>query len=251
MKAIYGLVGRHLSHSYSADMFNSKFGAENIDAEYVLFPMPDISSLKSFVDEDKRIRGLNVTIPYKQSVIPLLDSVSSLARAVGAVNTIRVDRSSEGKVTLHGYNTDVRGFKDSLKPLLSPGVDKALVFGTGGASLAVLEALRELDIQALRVSRNGSPLSENIITYSYVTPDLIAHTPLLINATPLGMWPDVESRPNIPYEAVGGRHIAFDLVYNPAETAFIHECALKGAKVKNGLEMLRLQGLEAWRIWNA
>lgn len=241
-----GLIGRTLGHSFSRSYFTGKFLREGIDGRYDLFPIPDIDSLPALLDAHPALRGLNVTIPYKESVIPLLDSVSNEAAEIGAVNVIRIDVGIDGRRRLEGHNTDWIGFHDSAEPLCK-GVRRALVLGTGGACKAVRYALRSLGIPSLAVSRD--PVDKPYtIGYGDITRDIMAECRLLVNTTPLGMFPDMESYPDIPYRFISPQHICIDLVYNPAVTRFMALCAENGATVKNGLEMLHLQAEHAWTI---
>ncbi len=246
-KRIYGLVGYPLCHSFSKKFFTYKFIAENINAEYVNFELPDIHLLKDRVLSMPQLSGFNVTIPYKKAIIPFLDDVDDVARRIGAVNTVRVEGKKNGKYVLKGYNSDIIGFRESLAPMLKPGMHKALVLGTGGASLAVCEGLHQLGIEYKLVSRSGR---EDILSYDDLTPDIIENYTIIVNTTPLGMFPNVNTAPNIPYESIGHQYICFDLVYNPEMTEFLRRTSRRGAMIKNGLEMLHLQALESWRIWH-
>lgn len=240
---VYGLVGYPLGHSFSRDFFNRKFAAEDLDAEYVNFEIPTIDDLDKVLTTPG-LRGFNVTIPYKQAIIPRLTRLDEIASAVGAVNVVRVERDG----TLTGSNSDVYGFVESLRPLLVGGTHRrALVLGTGGASRAVVAGLRMLGIETTLVSRRRSG---GTLCYEDITDTIVADHTVVVNATPLGMYPNVDALPDIPYSAMDARHIAFDLVYNPAETAFMRRAAVSGAIVKNGLEMLHLQALRAWQIWS-
>ena len=240
---VYGLVGYPLGHSFSRDFFNRKFAAEGIDAEYVNFEIETIDLLDTVI-ATPGLRGFNVTIPYKQAVMPWLNRLDAVAEAVGAVNVVRVEDDG----TLTGSNSDVFGFVESLRPMLSDGTHRrALVLGTGGASRAVVAGLRMLDIEPTLVSRrkNGDTLC-----YEDVTDAVVANHTVIVNATPLGVSPNVDTLPDIPYRAMTAGHVAFDLVYNPADTEFMRHAAASGAKVKNGLEMLHLQAQRAWQVWH-
>ena len=243
MKQEYGLLGHPLGHSFSRAFFNDKFAREGIDAEYLNFDLSDISELPQLLAEHPNLCGLNVTIPYKQAVIPYLDELSDEARAIGAVNVIKI----EGPY-LKGFNSDVIGFTESIRPLLEPHHKKALVLGTGGASKAVCAGLDKLGIEWRYVSRSGA--GERLFTYSDLTPEIIAEYTVIVNCTPLGMYPRIDSCPEIPYRALSPRHLLFDLVYNPEITLFMRNGRRQGAKVKNGLEMLHLQALASWEFWN-
>lgn len=239
----FGLIGFPLSHSFSKTYFTEKFFREHInDATYENFEIDDIRKLKEVVQRNSDLRGLNVTIPHKQTVIELLDDLDSEARAIGAVNTIKV---SSGK--LRGCNTDQVGFIRSLLPLMKPLHKKALILGTGGSSLAVKYALKKIGVEFLSVSRN--PTNENEIGYPTINKELLDNYKLIINTTPVGMFPDVSKTPDIPYQYLTSEHLLFDLIYNPEETVFLKKGKEKGASVKNGYEMLVLQAEEAWRIW--
>lgn len=246
---IYGIIGYPLGHSFSAKYFNDKFAAEGIDAEYVKFELQDIGDLMELVAETPDLAGLNVTIPYKQQVMPYLTSLDPEAREVGAVNVIRFDRPEgpDGPVYLAGYNSDLEGFRESIRPLLTPLCRKALILGTGGASNAVACGLRSLGLEYSKVSRRPG---EGVITYADLTPEVMADHQVIVNATPVGTYPDIDACPDIPYSLVTPAHLCFDLVYNPEETRFLRQCAERGARVKNGYEMLLLQAEGAWRIWN-
>lgn len=246
MQQLYGLIGRTLGHSFSRDYFNRKFEAEGIDAEYVNFELPDIGDLMEALAETPNLCGLNVTIPYKEQVIPYLNALSDNARAIGAVNTIAVDYDSRGGITLTGHNTDVVGFTDSIRPLIKPDMLRALILGTGGASKAVAHGLRELGIVPTFVSRSPG---EGRLTYADLTPEVMQEHLVIVNTTPLGMWPAVDSAPDIPYNLLTPSHLCYDLIYNPDVTTFMRRASEQGATVKNGLEMLLLQAFAAWQIW--
>ncbi len=239
----YGLIGKPLSHSFSQRYFTEKFEREGlVDHRYDLFELDSIDELRALVGETSGLRGLNVTIPFKQTVLPLLDAVDRLAAAVGAVNTIRVEG---GK--LIGFNTDVEGFRQTLMPLLQGRKPRALVLGSGGASRAVAFVLKELGIKFRVVSRSRE---RGDMTYDLVEPIVVDVCTLIINTTPLGMHPDIASLPPIPYEAIGPKHVLIDLVYNPERTAFLSEGQRRGAAIANGSQMLRAQAEASWRIWN-
>lgn len=242
MKAQYGIIGYPLSHSFSPGFFNDKFQREGTEAEYLSFPISDISELTALLHQHPQLRGLNVTIPYKQQVIPLLSEVTPQAAAVGAVNCIAI---RDGRTI--GHNTDVVGFRRSLGPVLQPWHDRALILGTGGAARAVEWVFREMGIRYTLVSRDAGP---GRLTYADLTPQIIQTCKLVANTTPLGMYPDVDSHPPIPYEGFTTQHLAYDLVYNPAETRFLQQAAAHGAITRNGLEMLHLQALAGWEVWN-
>lgn len=239
----FGLIGFPLSHSFSKGYFAAKFEKDGItDAVYDTYPIPSIDEFPKLTQQIEGLVGLNVTIPYKEQVIPFLDELHPAAAAMGAVNTI-LFKNGKSK----GFNTDVFGFQKSLEPLLEAHHTHALVLGTGGASKAVVYALNELGIQWKYVSRKGS---ENILSYKDLTPEIIAQYNLIINTSPVGMYPHVNECPELPYEAIGSQHLLYDLVYNPAETLFLTKGKAQGAAIKNGLEMLHLQAERAWEIWN-
>lgn len=247
----YGLIGYPLGHSFSARFFAEKFEREGIDAEYRNFEIPSAEELPAIVATHPVLRGLNVTIPHKQAILPLLHALSDEARAIGAVNVIRI-RREDGRVWLEGHNSDVTGFSRSLAPLLKPHHRRALVLGTGGASRAVVYGLRKLGITPVYVSRTHRPdLPPDALTYDELTPEVMeAHT-VVVNCSPVGMFPHVDEAPAIPYGLLTPRHLLYDLVYNPLETTFLRLGAERGATVKNGLEMLHLQALAAWDIWQS
>ena len=242
----YGLLGYPLGHSFSKNYFNQKFEAEKIDAEYLNFEIPDIKEIKSVIKENPELNGLNVTIPYKQQVIPYLDDLDDDARQIGAVNVIKFSKGLFGKVKLKGYNSDIIGFKQSIEPLLKDHHRKALILGTGGASKAVFHGLKQLGIAATFVSRQ---CKEYCITYEEITEKIMEQYHVIVNTTPLGMYPNVNACPNIPYEMLTSDHLLYDLLYNPDETLFMQKGKERGAVVKNGLEMLLLQAFAAWEIW--
>ncbi|CAL1520240.1 shikimate dehydrogenase [Chitinophaga sp. MM2321] len=240
---IYGLIGYPLSHSFSKGFFAQKFEKENITGcLYENFPLPGIADFPTLLQQQPELNGLNVTIPYKQVVIPHLDDLSKAAAQIGAVNCIRF---KDGKKT--GYNTDVIGFRNSLQPLLQPHHNRALVLGTGGAAKAVIYALQEMGIAYTIISRQAT---NEALSYSSLDQAAMeAHT-LIINTTPLGMYPHIDTLPEIPYQYITSRHLLYDLVYNPPETLFLQRGAAQGAVIKNGHEMLILQAEASWELWN-
>lgn len=242
---LYGLIGYPLGHSFSQDYFNRKFEAENIDARYINFEIPEIADLKLILDHNRNLNGLNVTIPYKQQVIAMLDEMNPEAAEIGAVNVIKFIRRN-GRLILKGYNSDIIGFRDSIAPMLTDHHSHALVLGTGGASRAVSYALRSLGIEVRLVSRTAT---RGVITYADLTPDIIDTHKIIVNTTPLGMYPHVDECPDIPYNLLTEHHLCYDLLYNPDVTLFMKKSADAGAEVKNGLEMLLLQAFAAWQIW--
>jgi len=241
MAARYGLIGYPLQHSFSPAYFAAKFEKEGIDAVYTAYPLDGISKFPQLLHENPLL-GLNVTIPYKQAVIAYLDELDAAAKAIGAVNCIDI-RDGVSK----GYNTDVKGFKDSLVPLLQSHHTKALVLGTGGASLAVRYVLDELGIVYTSVSRDKK---EGVVCYEELTGDMVSGHKLIVNTTPLGMGSYMDEHPAIQYEAIGQEHLLYDLIYNPEETIFLQKGKAQGAAIKNGLEMLHLQAEASWDIWN-
>lgn len=242
----YGLLGYPLKHSFSKDFFNQKFADENIDAIYVNFEIPTISLFQDIITENADLKGLNVTIPYKEKVISFLDEISEEARAIGAVNVIKVGRR-KGMPYLTGYNSDVIGFTQSIEPLLESYHKKALILGTGGASKAVKYGLQQLGIETMLVSRREQA---NMLTYKQLTPDLLNEYKVIVNCTPVGMYPHTDECPDLPYEAISPDHLLYDLIYNPDETLFLQKGREQGAITKNGLEMLILQAYAGWEIWN-
>ncbi len=243
MQDQYGIIGYPLSHSYSPAFFNKKFEKEGVNAIYTALPIPDIALFPQLLEDYPRLKGLNVTIPYKQTVMPYLDELNQEAEQVGAVNCIAV---KNGKTK--GYNTDVIGFERSLGPLLLRQHTHALILGTGGASKAVAYVLKQKGIAFKFVSRKPSP---GILTYEDVTPAMLDKYKFIINTTPLGMYVHINECPDLPYEAMGSGHLVYDLVYNPAETKFLSNAGAAGAITKNGLDMLHLQAMAGWEIWNA
>jgi shikimate dehydrogenase len=244
----YGLIGYPLGHSFSKDFFNRKFESEHIDAEYLNFQIEHVKELKNVIRENPTLCGMNVTLPYKTQVIPLLDEIDQDARLIGAVNVIKFIRGRFNRLKLKGYNSDIIGFKKSIEPLLKSGVHHhALILGTGGASKAVYHGLKQLGIEVQFVSRMPE---KDCVTYNEITPEWIQEYTIIVNATPLGMYPHVEECPNIPYNSITRRHLLYDLLYNPDETLFLRKGREQGATVKNGLEMLLLQAFVSWEIWN-
>jgi len=249
----YGLIGYPLAHSFSAKFFSDKFKRENINAEYLNFEIEDILEIRRVILFNQNLKGLNVTIPYKEKVIPFLHKLSPEAQNIGAVNTIKVNRTSGDMYfyELIGHNTDYIGFKNSLLPLLkSETHNKALILGTGGASKAVIQALNDINIGFLNVSRSRlNNEQKNVIEYSELTKEIISSHTIIINTTPLGTFPNVNSSPDIPYSMLTAKHLLYDLVYNPEETLFLSKGKEQGASIKNGKEMLKLQALASWNIW--
>lgn len=243
----YGLIGYPLKHSFSIGFFNEKFKSENIDAEYVNFEIPDINLFMNVISENPDLCGLNVTIPYKEQIIPFLDELDKDTAKIGAVNVIKIIRQ-KGKIKLIGYNSDIIGFTQSIEPLLKEHHKKALILGAGGAAKAVFHGLKNLGIASTYVSRTKQ--QPDMLTYEELTPEIIAENTIIVNATPVGMFPNVDACPDIPYDCLTKNHLLYDLLYNPDTTLFMKKGAERGAKTKNGLEMLLLQAFAAWEIWN-
>lgn len=244
---LFGLIGYPLSHSFSMGYFATKFEDEKIpNCRYENFPIEDISLLNGIIQSNPNLIGLNVTIPYKEKVLPYLDEISEVAKEIGAVNTIRISREND-KVFLKGFNTDAYGFMESIKPMLGPPHTSALILGTGGASKAVKFVFKKLGINYLSVSRNKN---DNTVTYNELTAELLGVHKIIVNTTPLGTYPKVEECPPLPYQFLSRDHLLYDLVYNPAVTSFLSKGKEQGCNTKNGLEMLHLQAEKAWQIWN-
>lgn len=247
MTNLYGLLGFPLGHSFSKTYFTEKFKTENMDAEFRNFELRDITRMLTLIDETPSLKGFAITIPYKEKIIPFLHHISAEAKAIGAVNAVKIDRTN-AQTLLSGYNTDVLGFKESLLPFLPTNHPRqALLLGTGGASKAVKYALQSIGIDVITVSR--TPDNEQEIGYNDVV-SYIDNSRLIVNATPLGMWPNVRNAPDIPYEHLTTDHYLFDLVYNPETTEFMKRGTQHGAHVRNGLQMLYLQADHSWQIWN-
>lgn len=257
VKEEYGLIGKKLGHSFSAKYFNEKFEREGIDAHYDLYPLANIDLLPDLIKKHPLLKGLNVTIPYKVEVMKFLDDLSEEARGIGAVNVIKISREEDDTIYLKGYNSDAFGFTESMKEVLinagffedDKSVEKplALVLGTGGASKAVVWSMHNLGFQTQLVGRQHK---NDCIAYEELTPDLVYEAKVIINCTPLGTSPDINTAAPFPYQYLHKGQICFDLVYNPAETLFMKICKAHGCIVSNGLEMLRLQAVGAWKIWN-
>ncbi len=242
----YGLIGYPLGHSFSAGYFNEKFKRENINARYIPFPIDNIGKVVELISGHPNLRGLNVTIPYKQAIIPYLDFISPEAEAIGAVNVVKIIHR-EGKTSLHGYNSDTIGFRKSISCFEIEKGKTGIIAGSGGASKAVSHALQNAGLIPMIVSRNKT---ESTITYSELTSAIMDEAAIIVNATPLGMFPNIGNAPDLPYHLIKPKHICIDLVYNPAVTRFMELSASQGASVKNGLEMLYAQADASWEIWN-
>ena len=244
----YGLIGYPLGHSFSRKFFTEKFAKEGIDAQYLNFEIPSIEEFPNIIKNNPTLRGLNVTIPYKQQVMQYLDDISEEAKAIGAVNVVKCQLSTVNcQLHLTGYNSDVIGFVESIKPLLKPHHKKALILGTGGASKAIRYGLeKKLGMKTLFVSRSAR---EGMITYEEVTAEVLKEYEVIVNCSPVGMYPHVDECPSLLYEALNENNLLYDLVYNPLETLFMKKGAAQGATVKNGLEMLHLQAIASWEFW--
>lgn len=242
----YGIIGHPLGHSFSKNYFNEKFHDEGIDAEYINFDIQNIGNLPEVLATNPELKGLNVTIPYKEKVLSYLDYISVEARAIGAVNVIRVEHKGNN-VLLKGYNSDVIGFTRSIEPILEKFHRKALVLGTGGASKAVSYGLKSLGLETVLVSRFERP---GTIQYKDITPDVVREYKVIVNCTPCGMYPNYEECPELPYEALDSHNLLYDLIYNPDETLFMKKGREQGALTKNGIEMLLLQAFASWNFWN-
>ena len=246
----FGLIGHRLGYSFSRNFFTEKFTHENLaDHEYVNFELDNIEEFPSVFDQGKNICGLNCTIPYKQQIMQFLDEIDPEAAQIGAVNTIKITFKN-GKRHLKGFNTDIYGFENSLRPMLEAKHQKALILGTGGVSKAIKYLFNKLQIGYVSASIE-EPLFENEIRYDQITGELLKEYLIIINATPLGTFPNVDNCPDIPYQLITSDHVLFDLVYNPEETLFLKKGKSQGAKTKNGLEMLHMQAIRAWEIWNS
>ena len=233
----FGIIGFPLLHSFSAKYFNEKFATEKIEAEYSLYPIKELTS-ERMNDMLNSLDGMNVTMPYKQAIIPYLERLDETAEAVGAVNVVH---------KRIGYNTDCIGFMESIRPLLGENDRKALVLGTGGASKAVCYGLRKLGVSPTLVSRTPK---EGMLGYDQLTEEVMKEYTVIVNCTPLGMTPEENTYPAIPYEWISARHLLFDCVYNPEETLFLQKGKAQGARIKNGMEMLFGQAKAAWSIWS-
>jgi len=238
----YGIIGNPLGHSFSKGFFTEKFAREGIDAQYLNFQIPEIGKLTDVLKENPELRGINVTLPYKTEVIPFLDELSNEAREIGAVNVVQIRNGN-----LKGFNSDIIGFTRSIQPLLKPHHRKALILGTGGASRAIRVGLTRLGLEWKYVSRTPR---EGMITYEDITAGTLREYEVIVNCSPVGMFPKVDECPAIPYELLTPDNLLYDLVYNPENTLFMKKGALQGAVVKNGLEMLHLQAIASWEFWN-
>lgn len=240
---VYGLIGKTLKHSFSQAYFSEKFKKENLKADFKNFELPTIDAFPELIRKNSNISGLSVTIPYKIAIIPYLDAIDAAALEIGSVNSVHV---KNGHTT--GFNTDVIGFKSSIKPFLEHGMERALILGTGGASKAVAYALRQIGLDVMFVSRTPK---HGQLTYSDINENVIKAFRLIVNTTPLGMYPDVDTCPDLPYEYIGNTHLLYDLTYNPPLTEFLRKGKERGAAVINGLSMLHIQAEASWEIWNS
>lgn len=245
----FGLIGHRLGYSFSRNFFTEKFSKENLaDHEYVNFELDSIEEFSSIFEQGKEIGGLNCTIPYKQQIMPFLDEIDPEAAQIGAVNTVKITYKN-GLRYLKGFNTDIYGFEHSLRPMLEEKHKKALILGTGGASKAIKHILNKLQIEFVSATIEQECF-EKEIRYNQINEQVMNEYLVIIHATPVGTFPNVEECPAIPYHFITADHVCFDLVYNPEETFFLKKAKVQGAKTKNGLEMLHLQALKAWEIWN-
>lgn len=248
MNTQYGLLGYPLGHSFSARFFADKFAREGIQATYTNFAYADLGEAVSHLRAMPSLGGFNVTIPYKETIIPHLDALSPQAAEIGAVNVVKVVRDAEGQCRWIGENSDCTGFAESIRPLLQGLYGaKALVLGTGGVAKAVAHTLRKQWAIAVQpVSRSPRP---GVMTYAQLTEETVRAHPIIVNCTPVGMFPHTALRPGIPYSGITNCHVLFDTIYNPEETQFLREGRKHGASTMNGLEMLHIQAREAWRMW--
>lgn len=243
----FGLIGYPLEHSASARYFAGKFEREGLNNySYSLFQLMHVDEVKALIASVPGLQGFNVTIPYKKSIIPLLDHLDPVAAEIGAVNTVVVARIGRS-IELSGFNTDAEGFRLSLPPGFNH--TRALVLGTGGASAAVTYILKKMGIEILKVSRNS--VSEGVIRYDQITPGILEQFTFIINCTPSGMFPDISASPALPFHLLGPRHFVYDLIYNPPETLLLKKAGEAGASIQNGMKMLELQAELAFKIWMA
>jgi shikimate dehydrogenase len=246
----FGLIGFPLKHSFSAKYFQKKFVKEFIkNTSYELFPLETLSDFPKLIITKPELAGLNVTIPYKEKIIPFLDEIDAVAKEIGAVNCIKISYSKQNQPFLKGYNTDAAGFEQSILPLIKPYHNNALIIGNGGSAKTVSFVLKKMNINFIIVTRN--PADSNHILYSKITKDIINNFLLIINTTPLGMKPNIHTFPDIPYKHLTNKHLLYDLVYNPEETIFLTKGKTYGAQIKNGLSMLYCQAERSWELWNS
>lgn len=244
----YGLIGKSLGHSFSKGYFTDKFAKNDIQAEYKNFELENINLLIDTIKKNETLKGLNVTIPYKEEVLPLLNEIDDTAKAIGAVNTIKITQNNR-QLNLKGFNTDAFGFKQSIKPFLASQHENALILGTGGASKAVEFVLKEIGINVHFVSRTIK--DGNYLTYDQLNEIAIKHFKLIVNCTPLGTFPNIKDKPSLPYNSITKQHLLYDLIYNPEQTEFLRLGKEKNALTVNGLSMLKHQAEKAWKIWNS
>jgi len=246
----FGLIGHRLGYSFSRNFFTEKFAKENLENhEYVNFELDSINEFPGIFEQGKDICGLNCTIPYKQQIMQFLDEIDEEAAQIGAVNTVKITYN-DGKRHLKGFNTDIYGFENSLRPMLGEKHKKALILGTGGASKAIKHILNKLKIDYVSATIEEQ-LFEKEIRYAQINDEVLKEYLIIIHATPIGTFPNIDNCPDIPYQSITSDHVLFDLVYNPEETLFLKKGKEQGAKTKNGLEMLHLQAIKAWEIWNS
>lgn len=252
----YGLIGYPLGHSFSKSYFTEKFDREKIEGvHYESYPIESIDDLPKLIVENPNLKGLNVTIPYKQSVMQYLDELDETAEGIGAVNCIKIEDDVSGSTKIKnkklvGYNTDAFGFRQSIKPFLESQHEKALILGTGGASKAIEYVLEKIGINCYFVSRNKNATKPNSLSYEEVTAEVLKQFKLIVNCSPIGTFPNINEAPNIPYKYLSSAHLLYDLVYNPSTTKFMSHGIEKGATAINGLSMLKQQAEEGWRVWN-
>ncbi len=244
----FGLIGFPLKHSFSPEYFSEKFKRENIHAEYKLFPIQNICELPSLITKLPTLEGLNVTIPYKEEVIDYLDDIREDAKYIRAVNTIIIKRNNN-IVSLTGYNTDTEGFEKSLQKRLNRSMNSALILGSGGTSKTASWVLKKYNIETTFVTRHRLN-KNNCITYDEVTGAIIRNHQIIVNTTPLGMYPEIDNYPSIPYSEITSKHLLFDVIYNPSLTKFLKFGEEAGAEIVNGFEMLKYQAEASWRLWN-
>ena len=245
----YGLIGFPLKHSFSSKFFTEKYDREGVDAEYLNFEIEDILQIREVILFNQNLYGLNVTIPYKEQVIPFLNEITPEAQKIGAVNTIKIEREPGNMYfyNLIGYNTDYIGFRKSIEPLIKTQIHKkALILGTGGASKAVRQAFEDMNIDWKYVSRSKGI---DRFTYEELNQDILNEYKIIVNCSPIGTFPNTEESPDLPYQFLTREHLLYDLVYNPSKTLFLQKGKAQGAIIKNGAEMLELQALAAWDIW--
>lgn len=249
----FALIGRHLPHTFSPKFFAQKFHNEQIiDAQYDSVELKSIDEIVEFVRQTENLKGFNVTIPYKESLLPYLDNLQGTAADISVVNTVKVQLDNFGNtkipgLKLVGYNTDAVGFSSEIRPLLRPGMERALILGDGASARTVEFVLNQIGIEVLKVSRKNSVGS---IRWDELNDYVIKHHKLIVNTTPIGQFPNILEQPIIPWDAVGDTHLFFDLIYNPDETAFLKSALARGARIQNGMGMLRLQAEKSWEIWN-